>query len=77
MEYFEKEKTYSYEEIKDTYLNASAKVLEKFTRNLENVENKDPMFGTLTTMLNMQLLADMYGMMFSEKNNNNNEEKEN
>ena len=67
MEYFEKEKTYSYEEIKDTYLNASAKVLEKFTRNLENVENKDPMFGALTTMLNMQLLADMYGMMFSEK----------
>ena len=57
MEYFEKEKTYSYEEIKDTYLNASAKVLEKFTKNLENVENKDSMFGTLSTMLNLQSLA--------------------
>ena len=75
MEYFEKEKTYSYEEIKDTYLNASAKVLEKFTRNPENVENKDPMFGTLTTVLNLQLLANMYSMMFREKNNN--EEKDN
>ena len=75
MEYFEKEKTYSYEEIKDTYLNASDKVLEKFTRNPENVENKDPMFGTLTTVLNLQLLANMYSMMFREKNNN--EEKEN
>ena len=75
MEYFEKEKTYSYEEIKDTYLNASAKVLEKFTKNLENVENKDPMFGTLSTMLNLQLLTNMYSMMFRERNNN--EEKEN
>ena len=75
MEYFEKEKTYSYEEIKDTYLNASAKVLEKFTKNLENVENKDPMFGTLSTMLNLQLLSNMYSMMFRERNNN--EEKEN
>ena len=70
MEYFEKEKTYSYEEIKDTYLNASTKVLEEFTRNLENVENKDPMFGALTTVLNMQLLANMYSMMFRERNNN-------
>ena len=70
MEYFEKEKTYSYEEIIDTYLNASTKVLEEFTRNLENVENKDPMFGALTTVLNMQLLANMYSMMFRERNNN-------
>ena len=75
MEYFEKEKTYSYEEIKDTYLDASAKVLEKLTRNLENVENKDPMFGTLTNILNLELLANMYSTMFRERNNN--EEKEN
>lgn len=75
MEYFEKEKTYSYEEIIDTYLDASAKVLEKLTRNLENVENKDPMFGTLANMLNLELLANMYSTMFRERNNN--EEKEN
>lgn len=75
MEYFEKEKTYSYEEIIDTYLDASAKVLEKLTRNLENVENKDPMFGTLANMLNLELLANMYSTMFRERNDN--EEKEN
>ena len=70
-----KKKTYNYKKIKNTYLNASAKVLEEFTKNLENVENKYPMFGTLTTMLNLQLLANMYSMMFRERNNN--EEKEN
>ena len=40
-----------------------------------DVENKDPMFGTLSTMLNLQLLTNMYSMMFRERNNN--EEKEN
>lgn len=75
MEYFEKEKTYTYEEIRETYLNASAKALEDFTKGLDKVENKDPMFTSLMIMMNMQLLASMNSLMFSERNNN--EEKEN
>ena len=75
MEYFEKEKTYTYDEIRETYLNASAKALEDFTKGLDKVENKDPMFTSLMIMMNMQLLASMNSLMFSERNNN--EEKEN
>lgn len=75
MEYFEKEKTYTYEEIRETYLNASTKALEDFTKGLNKIENKDPMFTSLMIMMNMQLLASMNSLMFSERNNN--EEKEN
>lgn len=75
MEYFEKEKTYTYDEIRETYLNASAKALEDFTKGLDKVENKDPMFTSLMIMMNMQLLASMNSLMFSKRNNN--EEKEN
>lgn len=76
MEYFEKGKTYTFEEIKEIYTNASAKELEHFVESVQKSDEKDPMFNSLITMLCMQTMASINSRMFSERKENK-ENKEN
>lgn len=74
MDYFEKGKTYTFEEIEEIYKNASAKELKNFIDSTEKADTKDPMFSTLVTMLCMQTMASLNSIMFNERENKESEE---
>lgn len=73
MEYFKKDKTYTFKEIKDIYETASATAIEKFMKSVDNAETKDPMFNLMLTVTAMKLMASMHAIMFSERKNKESE----
>lgn len=75
MEYFEKDKTYTFDEIKEIYKNASAVALERFMKDIDNADVKDPMFTLMLSMTAMELMSSMHAIMFCERVNK--EDKEN
>lgn len=68
MEYFEKDKTYNFEEIQEIYKNASARAIEKFSKMVDSTDSKDPMFDLMLTVTAMEIMGNMYSIMFAEKN---------
>ena len=73
MEYFEKGKTYTFEEIQEIYKNASAREMKNSVNDIIGASEGDPMFGAMLSMIVMQTLAHLNNRMFE----NNKENKEN
>ncbi len=74
MEYFEKDKTYTFDEIKEIYNNASAVTLKKFMEKIDNDDVKDPMVTLILSVTATELMANMHATMFSERKNKESEE---
>ena len=74
MEYFEKDKTYTFDEIKEIYGNASAVTLKKFMEKIDNDDVKDPMFTLILSVTATELMANMHTIMFSGRKNKESEE---
>lgn len=74
MEYFEKGKTYTFEEIQEIYKYASAVALKNNIEGLNVGDKKDPLFDAMISMIIMQTLASLNNIMFSERKNKESEE---
>ena len=74
MEYFEKDKTYTFDEIKEIYNNASAVSLKKFMEKIDDDDVKDPMFTLILSVTATEIMASIHATMFSGRKNKESEE---
>lgn len=64
---FEEGKSYTRDEIKEIYTQASAKELNDMLESIEKSGSNDMLFNSMVSMLTMQVLSGVNSRLFSKK----------